>query len=105
MDIALAPCAAGSHVPAATHTGRQGVGGWHLPCSSGLSRHRSVQALKVLLADFHPQRASALEESLAAQGLEVRRLGPAEMLADAVRSDAPDLVIVDMELPDRDGLA
>ena len=34
----------------------------------------------------------------------MRRLGPTEMLADAVRSDAPDLVIVDMELPDRDGL-
>jgi response regulator NasT len=60
--------------------------------------------VKVLLADFHPQRASALEKSLAAQGLAVRRLGPTEMLADAVRSDAPDLVIVDMELPDRDSL-
>jgi response regulator NasT len=60
--------------------------------------------LKVLLADFHPQRASALEASLAAQGLVVQRLGPGEMLADAVLAGAPDLVIVDMELPDRDGL-
>src|SRR5207248_2037663 len=47
---------------------------------------------------------SALEASLAAQGIEVQRLGPGEMLADAVLAGAPDLVIVDMELPDRDGL-
>jgi response regulator NasT len=81
---------------------------WHLACS-GLSPKLPpcpvrVAALKVLLADFHPQRASALEASLAGQGASVQRLRPGELLAEAVLAGAPDLVIVDMELPDRDGL-
>ena len=74
---------------------RGGVPGTCLAASPGV---------KVLLADFHPQRAQALGASLAAQGLAVQRLAAGEMLADAVRTHAPDLVIVDMELPDRDGL-
>ena len=61
--------------------------------------------MKVLLADFHPERASALAASLAAEGLAVQRLGPGELLADAVLAGAPDLVIVDMALPDRDSLS
>jgi response regulator NasT len=61
--------------------------------------------VKVLLADFHPQRATELEQSLAGQGIEVVRLGHGEILADAVLACRPELVIVDMALPDRDGLA
>jgi response regulator NasT len=61
--------------------------------------------VKVLLADFHPQRARELEQSLVGQGIEVVRLGRDEILPDAVLANRPDLVIVDMELPDRDGLA
>jgi len=49
---------------------------------------RPYRALKVLLADFHPQRASALQASLEEQGLVVQRLGPGEMLADAVLAGA-----------------
>ena len=61
--------------------------------------------MKVLLADFHAQRATALEAALVAQGILVERLGPGELLADAVLAHAPELVIVDMALPDRDSLS
>lgn len=60
--------------------------------------------MKVLVADFHPERVRELEQSLIGQGVEVVRLGPGEILADAVLTSLPDLVIVDMALPDRDGL-
>ncbi len=61
--------------------------------------------MKVLLADDDAERAGALARVLAAdEGLVVLRLKPSESLAGAVAALAPDVVLVDMERPDRDAL-
>jgi response regulator NasT len=61
--------------------------------------------LKVLLADANSERALAVQESLAASGaMEIVRAPAGESLVDWVTALAPDVVIVDMGLPDRDGL-
>lgn len=60
--------------------------------------------LKILLIDTNPERADALERQLTASGFaQVRRFGTGD-LAGAVARETPDLVIVDMALPDRDAL-
>jgi response regulator NasT len=60
--------------------------------------------LTILLIDTDENRAHALEEKLAESGFArvVRAQGPD--LAAAVEQTRPDLVIVDMALPDRDAL-
>jgi response regulator NasT len=61
-------------------------------------------SLTILLIDTDENRAHALEEKLAESGFArvVRAQGPD--LAAAVEQTRPDLVIVDMALPDRDAL-
>lgn len=61
--------------------------------------------MKLLLADDDHKRARALETTLRASfPAEVIRLAPGIRLADAVQRLLPDVVIVDMDRPDRDGL-
>lgn len=61
--------------------------------------------LKVLLADSNSERSLAVADALAEPGvMEVLRAPPGENLPDAVTTLMPDVVIVDMALPDRDGL-
>ena len=61
--------------------------------------------VKVLLADDDVERAGTVAGILAADpGLTVVRLRPGESLTEAVVSLAPDVVLVDMERPDRDAL-
>jgi two-component system, response regulator / RNA-binding antiterminator len=61
--------------------------------------------LRVLLADSNSERADDLERTLrATDGTEVLRAPPGSRIADVVASEAPDVVIVDMALPDRDAL-
>jgi two-component system, response regulator / RNA-binding antiterminator len=60
--------------------------------------------LKVLLADTDPERARLLEERLAAGAVATVRLRTGEPLLDAVARERPEVVIVDMESPDRDTL-
>lgn len=61
--------------------------------------------MKVLLADDDAERAGAVARVLAADaGLSVVRLRLDELLAEAVASLAPDVVLVDMARPDRDAL-
>jgi two-component system, response regulator / RNA-binding antiterminator len=62
-------------------------------------------ALKVLLADAWPERAAAVERNLAqSDEVAVFRAPPDVDLAELVATFEPDVVIVDMSLPDRDAL-
>jgi two-component system, response regulator / RNA-binding antiterminator len=61
--------------------------------------------MRILLADDNAARAGALTRVLAADpGLTVLRPRPGELLVDAVAALVPDVVLVDMARPDRDGL-
>ena len=62
-------------------------------------------SLKILVVDSEPERARMLERTLAGAGFSnVARAGGGADLVEAVRRIAPDLVIIDMALPDRDAL-
>ncbi len=64
-----------------------------------------VMALKIMLVDDQPPRAAILERALIDEGHEILcRLTSAAGLAEKVRSSNPDVVIVDMDAPDRDTL-
>jgi response regulator NasT len=61
--------------------------------------------LKILLVDSDSDRAKALEEHLSHSGFaEILRLPDGPDLAHAVEQLRPDLIIIDMALPDRDAL-
>ena len=59
--------------------------------------------MKVLLADNDAERADLVAAALSGAA-QVSRIGPQESLLDAVRRARADLVLVDMDRPDRDGL-
>jgi response regulator NasT len=62
-------------------------------------------SLKVLLVDSDAERAQALSEALASAGFPDLVLADARAdLLESVRVNAPDLVVIDMALPDRDSL-
>ena len=62
-------------------------------------------SLKILLVDSEQKRARSLERTLGGAGFpEVSRVDAGADLVEAVRRIAPDLVIIDMALPDRDAL-
>lgn len=59
----------------------------------------------MLLADSEPERAAVLTQRLAEiADVEALRVRPGSSLLDAVAELAPDVIIVDMARPDRDGL-
>ncbi len=61
--------------------------------------------LKILLIDTDPERAKALDDTLSRSGFaEVCRASGGRGIAEAVESTRPDLIIIDMGLPDRDAL-
>jgi response regulator NasT len=60
---------------------------------------------KILLIDSEPDRARSLAETLAEAGFrQVDRVDATVDLVECVRRLAPDLVVIDMALPDRDAL-
>ncbi|CAH1661714.1 ANTAR domain-containing response regulator [Chelatococcus asaccharovorans] len=62
-------------------------------------------SLKILLVDADPLRGQALEEKLAESGFaQIVRAPERPDLADIVEQTKPDLIIIDMALPDRDAL-
>jgi response regulator NasT len=62
-------------------------------------------SLKILLVDSESERARSLVEALSAAGFaEVIRADAGVDLVETVRRVAPDLVVIDMALPDRDAL-
>lgn len=66
--------------------------------------YSQAMSLTILLIDTEEERARALEEKLCESGFArvLRAQGPA--LAAIVERERPDLVIIDMALPDRDAL-
>jgi response regulator NasT len=61
--------------------------------------------LKILLIDTDADRARALEEKLSESSFaEILRVPGGRELAETVERTKPDLVIIDMALPDRDAL-
>ncbi|MBU6297675.1 MAG: ANTAR domain-containing protein [Alphaproteobacteria bacterium] len=61
--------------------------------------------LKILLIDTDPDRARALEEKLTESAFaDVVRMPQGYDLPSAVENAKPDLIIIDMSLPDRDAL-
>ena len=61
--------------------------------------------LKILLVDSNANRARALEEQLSKSGFaEILRASGGPDLAATVERARPDLIIIDMALPDRDAL-
>ncbi|HMF06535.1 MAG TPA: ANTAR domain-containing protein [Methylocella sp.] len=61
--------------------------------------------LKILLIDTDPERAKALDDTLSLSGFaEICRASGGAGLAEAVENTKPDLIIIDMALPDRDTL-
>jgi len=61
--------------------------------------------LKILLIDMDPNRGRALEEKLSESGYaEILRAPDNLELAETVERTKPDLIIIDMALPDRDAL-
>lgn len=66
---------------------------------------RTKCKLRVLLADDNRERRAAVSQRLREAGVErIVTLEPGTALVDAVRSVAPDVIIVDMSRPDRDSL-
>lgn len=62
-------------------------------------------ALRVMLVDRSAGRAAILEQALRDQGHEVvARLGENQDLLNGVRRFEPDIILIDMEVPDRDTL-
>jgi response regulator NasT len=62
-------------------------------------------SLRVLLIDSDPARATLLTEALNAAGfIDVNRASAGANLVEVVRQRSPDLVVIDMALPDRDAL-
>ena len=59
--------------------------------------------MKVLVVDDEPQIRRALRTSLEAHGYEVAAVGTGEEGVVAVAEQAPDLVLLDLGLPDMDG--
>ncbi|MDX1459062.1 MAG: hypothetical protein R3276_15840, partial [Marinobacter sp.] len=65
----------------------------------------SPDPLRILLIDKDPERASQVCATLQQEGHEVIRQRPdATGLTAAVARDQPDMVIIDMDSPDRDTL-
>ena len=65
----------------------------------------SQNPLRILLIDKDPERASQVCEALRHEGHDVIRQRPdASGLTAAVARDQPDMVIIDMDSPDRDTL-
>ena len=63
-----------------------------------------THAKRILLVEDNPANRMVVEDLLNVQGYEVRSAGKAEEAIDVVREFAPDLVLMDIQLPGMDGL-
>jgi two-component system KDP operon response regulator KdpE len=63
-----------------------------------------TETLRVLIVDDEPQIRRFLRVSLSAEGMQVFEAASLAEAQSALRSDKPDLMILDLGLPDGDGL-
>jgi CheY-like chemotaxis protein len=61
--------------------------------------------LKILVIEDHPTQLKLAHVVLSEAGHEVSGAGASEQAFNAIRSDRPQLILVDLVLPDVDGLA
>ncbi len=66
------------------------------------SGHNGV--VKVLLVEDDPSIAQSVVSSLTTAGLHVQHVATGQEAIDAVKTDEPDVVLMDLGLPDMDGL-
>lgn len=66
-------------------------------------RHASGRPLRALIVDDEPGLVDALRAGFGFQGWEVSAAGTGEAAVASVRQSAPDVVILDIGLPDIDG--
>jgi two-component system response regulator BaeR len=59
---------------------------------------------RILIVEDEPKLAAVVSDYLKAASFETRIIGDGREVVDAVRADAPDLVLLDLMLPGRDGL-
>ena len=60
-------------------------------------------AYSVLVVDDEPNIVQSLEFLMTAAGFEVRVVGDGEQAIEAVRAKAPNLILLDVMIPKRDG--
>ncbi|MFO6466019.1 response regulator transcription factor [Jannaschia sp. KMU-145] len=60
---------------------------------------------RIAILDDDPQVRALLSEAIAEAGMEVRSYARADAFEAALRQSTPDVCLVDLGLPDRDGLA
>ncbi|CAH1649775.1 MAG: response regulator transcription factor [Chelatococcus sp.] len=63
----------------------------------------TTSAVKILVVDDEPPIRKLLRLGLTAEGFAVSEAGNAQAAAEAVEAEAPDLVILDLGLPDKPG--
>lgn len=75
------------------------------PDVSDLGREVCFQPATVLVGDDVEMNRRLLEALLADHGLTVRQAGGGEAVLAAIRRDPPDLALLDLRMPDRDGFS
>lgn len=66
---------------------------------------KEAMRLRVILLDLVPDRSFLIEEALGERGCDVvARLGAGDDIIGAIRRHEPDVILADMEVPDRDVL-
>jgi two-component system, OmpR family, KDP operon response regulator KdpE len=73
-----------------------------VPASRSRSRHGTDVA--ILLVDDEPPFLRALSASLTAEGYAVKTADTAQGALDAVNEEEPDVIVLDLGLPDLDGI-
>ena len=71
-------------------------------CWPSIARHNGV--VKVLLVEDDASIAQSVMSSLTTAGLFVQHVGTGQEAIDAVKTEEPDVVLMDLGLPDMDGL-
>ena len=64
----------------------------------------TAPSIKVLVVDDEPPIRRLLRAGLATQDYDVREAGSVEEALESIREDAPDIMLLDLGLPGRNGM-